>query len=86
MKTYLIDGDQITIIDASGNGFFNPAADNIALDPRNKPIFDILEQNGQLVLLGNEGTMVEVSGNDVQWNSDAQHIEPEWWMWPYEFE
>jgi len=84
MKIYLIDGDQITTIDASGNGFFNPAADNIALDPRNNPIFDILEQNGQLVLLGKEGTIVEVSGNAIQWNSDAQHIEPEWWKWPYE--
>lgn len=84
IKTYLVNEDQITAIDASGNSFFYPAADHIAPDPRNNPQFDILEQNGQLVILGNEGTMIEVFGMAIEWNSDAQHIEPEWWIWPYE--
>ena len=85
MKIYLINSPQITVIDASGgNAFYYPAADHIAPDPRNNPIFDILERNGQLVLLGNEGAMVEVSGKAAEWNLDAQHIEPAWWMWPYE--
>jgi len=84
MEIYLINGGQITAIDASGNASDYAAADHIAFDPYNNPMFDILEQNSQLVLFGNESTMVEVTSKAVEWNSDAQHIEPEWWVWPYE--